>query len=113
MKELATARLLFYIMAGSFLLSAAILGYVRFTGKTVPTAVLAAWGGLGLVGLAVTPLLSADRRWIAWVLLAVLGPWMLVSLVGDAQRKIYFMAAVDVGGLFAIAYGVWLAYRPI
>ena len=111
MKELATARVLFYVMAASFVLSAAILGYVRFTGKTVPTPVLVAWGGLGVLGLALTPLLSADRRWIAWVLLVVLGPWMVVSLVGDAQRKIYPMAAVDVAGLGAIGYGVWLAYR--
>ena len=112
MKELATARVLFYVMAASFVLSAAILGYVRSTGKPVPAYVLLAWGGLGVVGLALTPLLSPDRRWIALALLVVLGPWMLVSLVGDAQRKIYVMAAVDVAGLAAIGYGVWLSYRP-
>jgi hypothetical protein len=111
-KHLATARLLFYIMAGSFVLSAAILGYVRATGKAVPAYVLAAWGGLGLLGLAVTPLLSADRRWVAWVLLAVLGPWMVVSPTSDTQRKIYVMSAVDAAGLAAIGYGVWLAYQP-
>ena len=112
MKELATARLLFNIMAASFVLSAAILGYVRFTGKPVPTYVLAAWGGLGVLAFVLTPLLAPDRRWVAIALLVVLGPWMAVSLVGDAQRKVYAMAAVDLAGLAAIAYGVWLAYRP-
>jgi len=112
MKEIATARVLFYVMAGSFLVSAAILGYVRFTGKAVPAYVLAAWGAGGVLGLALTPLLTLDRRWMAWVLVLVLGPWMAVSLVGDAQRKIYPMAAIDVAGLFAIGYGVWLSYRP-
>ncbi len=111
MKEIATARVLFYILAGSFLLSAALLAYVRYTGKTVPAYVLLAWGGLGVIGFALTPLLTIDHRWVAWVLVVVLGPWMAVSLAGDWQRKIYPMAAVDVGGLFAIAYGVWLAYK--
>ncbi len=112
MRELATARVLFYVMAASFVLSAGILGYVRSTGKPVPAYVMAAWGGLGVVGLALTPLLSPDRRWVAWALLVVLGPWMVVSLVGDAQRKIYLMAGVDLAGLAAIAYGVWLSYKP-
>ena len=112
MREIATARVLFYVMAASFLLSAALLGYVRFTGKTVPAYVLAAWAGLGVLGLLLTPWLTPDRRWIAIVLLVVLGPWMAVSTVGDWQRKIYPMAAVDVAGLAAIGYGVWLAYRP-
>ena len=111
-KDIAVARVLFYVMAASFLVSAALLGYVRATGKDVPAYVLALWGGLGLAGVALTPLLTPERRWIAIVLLVVLGPWMAVSLVGDWQRKIYVMAAVDVGGLAAIAYGVWLAYRP-
>ena len=111
MKDLATARLLFYIMAASFLVSAVILGYVRYTGKAVPATVLVAWGGLGLLGIALTPLLGVDRRWMAWVLLVVLGPWMVVSLVGDVQRKVYPIAAVDVAGLAAIGYGVYLSYR--
>ncbi len=112
MKEIATARVLFYVMAASFLLSASLLGYVRATGKDVPTYVLAAWAGGGIVGLALTPLLTPDRRWVALILLAVLGPWMAVSLVGDWQRKIYVMAATDLAGLAAIAFGVYLAYRP-
>ena len=112
MKEIATARVLFYVMSGSFLLSAAILGYVRLTGKTVPAYVLALWAGLGVAGFALTPLLTLDRRWVAWLLAVVLGPWMAVSLVGDVQRKIYPIAATDVAGLAAIAYGVYLAYKP-
>ena len=112
MKEIATARVLFYVMAASYLVSAALLGYARFTGKTVPTYVLAAWGGLGVVALAITPLLTLDRRWVAVVLLVVLGPWMAVSAVQDGRQKVYPMVAVDVAGLLAIGYGVWLSYRP-
>ena len=113
MKDLATARVLFYVMSGSFLLSAAILEAVRLSGKTVPAAVLLGWGGLGVLGVALTPLLSPDRRWIAWALAVVLGPWMAYSLVGDLQRKVYPIAATDVAGLAAIAFGVWLSYRSV
>ena len=112
MKELATARVLFYVMSGRFLLSAALLGYARYTGKPVPTYVLALWAGLGVAGFALTPLLRLDRRWIAWLLAVVLGPWVAVSLDGDVQRKFFPLAAVDIAGLAAIAYGVYLAYKP-
>ena len=111
MKDLHTARVLFYVMAGSFLFSAAVLGYLRLIGKTVPTHILLGWSGLGVVALALTPLLTPDHRWVAVILAVVLAPWMAFSLAQDVRFKIYPVAATDVAGLIAIGLGVWLSFR--
>lgn len=112
MKDLATARVLFYVMGGSFAFSAALLGAFRLAGRTVPTFVLVGWAALGAAAIGLTPLLTADRRWVALLLAAVLGPWMAWSLANDVRAKLYPIAATDVAGLIAIGFGVWLSYRP-
>ena len=107
-----TAKLILYIVAGSYLVSAAMLGVMRARGTTVPAWVIAGWLLTGLIGLALTAALGPGRGGVWWGLLVALGPWMVYALVGDLRLGHYVIAAIDVAGLSAIAYALAITWRP-
>ena len=100
----APAKLTLYILAASYLVSAALLGVAKSRGEPVPAWVIGTWLVTGLVAVALTPLLAPGRPAV-WVgLLVALGPWMAWSLVGDLRGGHWVIAVVDVLGLGAIGW---------
>ena len=110
MQQLATARVIFICIAASYLLSAAILGWVRSRGEAVAAFAIAGWAITGVVGIALS-LLLASQRPIVWIgLLVALVPWMVYALIGDAGEKRIFMTIADAAGLGAIVWALWLSW---
>ena len=110
MQQLATARVILLSVAGSYLLSALILAWVRSRGETVATFAIVGWAVTGALGL-VLALLLAPQRLAVWVgLLVVLGPWMVYATIGDAGEKRIVMTIVDLAGVGAIGLALWQAW---
>lgn len=97
------------IVAISYLVSAAVMGFMRWRGAEIGTWFLAGWLLTGLAGVLLAQQL-AEARPAVWIgLLVALLPWMVLSLVFDTRLKIWVMVAVDAAGVFAIVYGLALA----
>ena len=111
MKELATAKLILAITAGTYLLSAALLGWAKYTEKPVTTFGIVGWAVTGAVALALLPWL-APRGWgVIAAIAVVMGPWMAYALVQDARLGHWIIAIVDAGGLVAIGFSIWLVAK--
>ena len=110
MRELIVARWIFAGIAASYILSALLLAWVRSHGETVPAWVIGGWLVTGLAGLALAYALAEKRPAIWWGLLIALVPWMLYALIGDTTEKHWFMAALDLAGLIAIARALQLTW---
>ncbi|MEM1013293.1 MAG: hypothetical protein AAGI46_13870 [Planctomycetota bacterium] len=107
---IATGRLILLIVAASYPLSAALLVVLKLRGETVPWVWPVAWLVTGIAGLAISWLLSESSGALAWwALLVVLGPIMVVSTVVDWRHGYWGIVALDIAGLLAIGYGLWLA----
>jgi hypothetical protein len=104
--SLPAARSLLFIVAVSYVVSAAILLLVRLRGGAVGAWVIATWLLTGSAGIVLARMLAPGQAAIWWALLVVLGPWMGYSLYYDLRERIWFMAAIDLAGLFAIAWGL-------
>ncbi len=112
MNQVAVSRLILMIMCASYLLSAALLGWARVAGQTVPAWKIAGWAVAGVAAGALLPGLSA-RRWVVTVIIfLLLGPWMAFALYEDARGRHYVIAGIDLAGLAAITYAVWLMRTP-
>lgn len=108
MRELAVSRLILLILCGSYLISAGLLTWARMAGHTVPAWKIGGWVLTGVIGLALLPLLSSDRPLISLALLIVLAPWMAIALADDTRSGHWIIAVVDLAGLIAIGYALWL-----
>jgi hypothetical protein len=108
MRELAVSRLILIIMCGSYLLSAGLLTWARLAGQTVPGWKIGGWVVTGIIGLGLIPYLATNRPIISLAMLVVLAPWMALALVDDTRSAHYIIAVVDLAGLIAIGYALWL-----
>ena len=107
----APAKVMIFVLAASYVLSAAILAFARYKGETVPTYVIALWAVTGVAAFALAPLLAPGRA-LVWVgLLVALAPWMAWSLYGDGREGRWVMVAVDALGLAAIAFALGTTAR--
>lgn len=103
MRELIIARWIFAGVAATYVLSAAMLLWVRSRGEVVPGWVIGGWLSTGVAGIVLAFFLTEQRPVIWWALLVVLVPWMIYAFIGDTMEKHWFMAGLDVAALFAIA----------
>ncbi len=110
MRELAIARWIFAGVAATYVLSAAMLLWVRSRGEVVPGWVIGAWLATGVAGIVLAFFLARERPVVWWALLVVLVPWMIYALVGDALEKHWFMAGLDAAALIAIARALQMAW---
>jgi hypothetical protein len=108
MRELAISRLILLIMCGSYLLSAGLLTWARVSGQTVPGWKIGGWVVTGIAGFILLPWLSQSRPLISIALLIALGPWMAIALGDDARSGHWIVAIIDLAGLAAIGYSLWL-----
>ncbi|MEL7240304.1 MAG: hypothetical protein AAGK78_15710 [Planctomycetota bacterium] len=106
---MAAAKLLLLIVAGSYVLSGVLLGWMKHRGESVPMWFIAGWLACGVLGAASSWMLADGRAWAWWTTAVLLGPYMVLSLVWDIRHGAWVMVAVDVAGLFAIAWGLWQA----
>jgi hypothetical protein len=111
MPQLPAARIILAILCASYLLSAGLLTWARFAGQVVPAWKIAGWIVTGLLGAILLIWLSPDRPIISFAMLLALGPWMLFALLEDARSRHYVIATVDLAGLFAIGYAIWMIRR--
>jgi hypothetical protein len=108
---LQSARVILISVAASYVLSAVILLVVRLRGATISAWVVGGWLVTGLAGIALGYLLGPGRGGV-WVAAGVvLLPWMIYSTYGDAMQRSYVMTTVDVLGMLAIVYALYLSYR--
>jgi hypothetical protein len=112
MPQLPAARIILGILCASYLLSAGLLTWARVAGQTVPAWKIAAWAGTGILGAILLIWLSPDRPIISIAMLLVLGPWMMFALYEDTVAKHYIIAVIDLAGLFAIGYAIWMIRKP-
>jgi hypothetical protein len=107
--NLVAGRTLIVVVAATYLLSAALLGWAKSRGSPVETWVVVGWlvtGSLGIVlGRSLRP--GAAAAWAGVGL--VLVPWMLLSFVLDVRARVWVMAGLDVAGVAAIGAGLWMA----
>jgi hypothetical protein len=108
MKELSTARLILGITCGTYLLSAALLGWAKYRGQPVTAFGVTGWAVTGAVGLALLPWLTPKGWGVIIAIAAVLGPWMVYALVSDLRLGHWIIAVMDFAGLVAIAFSLWL-----
>jgi hypothetical protein len=108
MPNLPAARLILAIMCGSYLLSAGLLTWARVAGQTVPGWKIAGWIITGIVGAILLIWLSPNRPIVSLAMLIVLGPWMIFALYEDSVGRHYFIAVVDLSGVLAIGYALWM-----
>jgi hypothetical protein len=113
MRELATSRLILIIVCASYVLSAALLTWARIAGQTVPSWKIAGWLVTGIAGAILLPWLAGNRPLISLAVMIVLGPWMALALSDDLRGRHFIIAAIDLAGLFAIGYALWLIRKPI
>ncbi len=111
MRELAVARVILWIMVGSYLLSAALLSWARVAGQIVPVWKIIAWAVTSIVAAALLPFLTANRPLIAVAILIALAPWMAFATYEDTRSRHFVIAVVDLAGLLAIFYAVWLVQK--
>ncbi|HEX8910896.1 MAG TPA: hypothetical protein VF796_00955 [Humisphaera sp.] len=107
--NLPAGRVLLFVVAGTYVLSAALLGFARWRGAAVAWWVLVGWVATGVAGMALAASLRPGRPAVWAGLLLALGPWMLFSLAYDVRERVWVMAALDVAGLLAIAWGLGMA----
>ena len=107
-----SARTIYLIVAISYLLSAAILGLMRWRGTEVPAWVIIGWLVTGVVGIALSTALAPGRGLVWAAILVVLVPWMIYALIGDFRLGHYFMVTIDALALLAIAIAAVASYRP-
>lgn len=106
---LQSARVILISVAASYVLSAVILLVVRLRGTTVPAWVIGGWLVTGVAGVALGYLLAPGRAGV-WVAAGVvLLPWMIYSTYGDAMQRSYVMTTVDILGVLAIVYALYLS----
>jgi hypothetical protein len=108
MSQLPTSRLILAILCGSYLLSAALLTWARMSGQVVPAWKIAGWALTGTVGAVLLYWLAPHRPAISIAMLIVLAPWMAFALYEDTQSKHFVIAVIDLAGLFAIGFALWL-----
>lgn len=104
---MSPAQLTLVIVAASYVVSAAMLAWMKRGGADVPTWFTVGWLLTGLIGIVASLRLDGSRHWAWWVALLALGPWMTLSLVWDIRHASWWMAALDIAGLIAIAWGLW------
>lgn len=112
-QSIASARMILMIVAGSYVLSAAILGFVRWRGTTVPSWMIGGWLVTGLLGIALSAMLAPGRGAVWVLLMLVLFPWMIYSLVSDLRSGNWIIACTDVAALLAIAYAAFISYSDV
>ena len=112
MNQLPAARVILAILCASYLVSAALLTWMRLAGQIVPAWKIAGWAVTGIAGAVLLLWLSPDRPLLSILMLVVLGPWMIFALTEDARSRHYFIAAIDLAGLFAIVYALWIIRKP-
>jgi hypothetical protein len=112
MPQLPAARIILAIICGSYLLSAGLLTWAKFAGQTVPAWKIAGWLLAGIIGAILLIWLSPNRPVISIAMLLVLGPWMVFALTEDTRSRHYVIAVVDLAGLFAIGYALWMIRKP-
>ena len=105
---LPTARLILILVAASYPVAAGMLWWAKSRGDDVPWYWPTGWLVTGVLGLAFAAMLAQGRPWAWWGVSLALGPWMAVSLVVDVRHGYFWIAALDVAGLGAIAYALWL-----
>jgi len=103
--------MIFYIMAGSYVVSGVLLAWARSRGQPVQGWAIAGWLAFGLIGFILTPLLGPGRWLVLAGLVAALAPWMMLSLGLDFAHRVWVMVALDLAGLFAIGFAAWQATR--
>lgn len=101
------------IVAGSYVLSAAILGFVRWRGTTVPSWMIGGWLVTGLLGIALSAMLAPGRSAVWILVLLALFPWMIYSLVSDVRGGNWIVACTDAAALLAIAYAGLISYSDV
>lgn len=105
---LPAARLILLMVAASYPLAAGLLWAMAARGEKVPWYWPTGWLGLGLAGLTCAFLLAPGRPWAWWGVLVTLAPWMIVALVQDVRSALWPIALLDLAGLAAIAYALWM-----
>jgi hypothetical protein len=113
MRELAVSRLILAIVCGSYLLSAALLTWARLAGQSVPAWKIGGWVVTGVAGAILLRWMSADRPMISAAMLIVLAPWMALALADDTRGRHFVIAIVDLAGIIAILYALWLIRKPL
>ncbi len=108
MPQLPAARVILAILCGSYLLSAGLLTWARLAGNVVPAWKIAGWIITGVIGGVLLIWLSPDRPIVSVAMVLALGPWMVFALIEDARSRHYVIAVVDLAGLFAIGYAIWM-----
>ncbi len=108
MPQLPAARIILAILCASYLLSAGLLTWARFAGQTVPAWKIAGWLVTGIIGGILLIWLSPDRPLVSIAMLLVLMPWMIFALTEDTRSHHYIIAVVDLAGVFAIGYALWM-----
>lgn len=108
MRELAISRLILAIVCGSYLLSAALLTWARLAGQTVPGWKIAGWIVTGTGAAILLRWLSSDRPIVSIAMFLLLAPWMAIALVDDTRGRHFIIAVVDLAGIVAISYALWM-----
>ncbi|HLL88001.1 MAG TPA: hypothetical protein VK324_01740 [Tepidisphaeraceae bacterium] len=111
--SLPVAKLIFTVVAVTYLMSAALLMTVRLRGHPVTLWVIVGWLATGAAGLVLAQFLRPGITPVWLGLLVVLGPWMLFSLVTDLREGYWLIAILDVLGLAAIGYGLAVVARAV
>lgn len=109
----ATARAILLIVAVSYIISAAVLMIMRQRGEEVPAPFIAGWVVGGVMGMVGASFVAPQSPWAWWLSLVSLGPWMALSLVWDVRQGIWLIAALDVAGLAAIGFALWLSRAAV
>jgi hypothetical protein len=112
MPQLPAARIILAILCASYLLSAVLLTWAKLAGQVVPAWKIAGWITTGAVGGVLLIWLSPNRPIILVAMLIALGPWMLFALTEDARSRHYVIAIIDLAGLFAIGFALWMIRKP-
>jgi hypothetical protein len=112
MPQLPASRLILAILCGSYLLSGILLTWARVAGQAVPGWKIGGWFITGVIGAVLLGWLSPNRPLVSLAMLIVLGPWMALALADDTRGRHFIIAAVDLAGLFAIGYSLWLIRKP-
>jgi hypothetical protein len=108
MRELAISRLILAIVCGSYLLSAVLLTWARLAGQTVPGWKIAGWIVTGIGAAILLRWLSSDRPIVSVAIFLLLAPWMAIALVDDVRGRHFIIAVVDLAGIVAITYALWI-----
>jgi hypothetical protein len=113
MNQLPVSRIILASVCGSYLLSAALLAWAKTHGQIVPAWKIGGWLLTGIIGLVLLIWLSPAEPIISFAMLIALAPWMAYALTEDARSGHYIIAVIDLAGLFAIAYALWIIRKTV